>query len=412
MGNRNKEISNFYVVGINYKKTDASVRGLYAINNEQYESLLNEAALNGVQELFVLSTCNRTEIYAFAENEAVLMQLLCNASSGNLEAFQKMAYVKIGQEGIRHLFDVASGLDSQILGDYEIVGQLKLAVKFAKERECIGSHLERLTNAALQASKDVKANTALSGGTVSVAFAAVQYIKEKISAIEGKRILLMGTGKIGKNTCKNIIDYLGTTEITLMNRTEEKAQALAQELGIKMASNSYYNQEVNEADIVIVATGASSPVILKSDLRAEKPQLFIDLSIPYNIDPAVAEWPEVDLVNVDALSKIKDETLNMRLAEVPKAKAIINKHLVEFLDWHSKRQFVPVLKAIKSKLEELHAHPLYVSYVQSVTETQPVVCKEKIQRVVNGIAVKLMEENTKGCQYINAIHEYIATGTN
>lgn len=412
MANRNKEISNFYVVGINYKKTDASVRGLYAISNEQYESLLNEAVLTGLHELFVLSTCNRTEVYAFAENADTLMNLLCNASSGNLDTFQKMAYVKVGEDGIRHLFDVASGLDSQILGDYEIVGQLKQAVKFAKERDFIGSHLERLTNAALQASKDVKANTALSGGTVSVAFAAVQYIKEKLLNVEGKKILLMGTGKIGKNTCKNIIDYLGTTEITLMNRTEEKAQALAAELGIKMASNSYYNQEVNEADIVIVATGASSPVVLKSDLKAEKPQLFIDLSIPYNIDPAVAELPSTDLVNVDVLSKIKDETLSMRLAEVPKAKAIINKHLTEFLDWHSKRQFVPVLKAIKSKLEELHAHPLYVSYVQSVTESSPVASKEKIQRVVNGIAVKLMEENTKGCQYINAIHEYIATGTN
>ena len=185
-GQSSKDISKFFIAGINYKKTDAAIRGKFAINNDQYASLLTLAPSYGVNELFILSTCNRTEIYGVAEHADHLIKLLCHHTEGNSDTFSQLAYIKNGMSAIQHLFSVGAGLDSQILGDYEIVGQLKVAVKFARERGFIGTFSERLVNSVLQSSKAIKNNTSLSGGTVSVSFAAIQYIKENITDNNGK----------------------------------------------------------------------------------------------------------------------------------------------------------------------------------------------------------------------------------
>ncbi|HYM92906.1 MAG TPA: glutamyl-tRNA reductase, partial [Chitinophagaceae bacterium] len=227
-----KNLPGFYTIGISYRKADAELRGRFSINHEQYSRVLDAAKLIGLDELFILSTCNRTEIYGFAEDAAQLIQLLCNETAGDKETFTQIAYVKKGIDAITHLYDVSAGLDSQILGDYEIIGQIKLAVKFSKEKGFVGAFLERLVNSVLQSSKAIKNQTELSGGTVSVSFAAVQYIYKNITAVADKNILLLGTGKMGRSACKNIVDYLGTRKITLINRTEEKAATLAGELGL------------------------------------------------------------------------------------------------------------------------------------------------------------------------------------
>src|SRR5258708_18943701 len=232
MGNRTADISRFFVAGINYKKTDASIRGQFAISDEQYEKILSLPPAYHLNELFILSTCNRTEIYGFAEDAPQLIQLLCTQTIGNSTNFTELAYIKNGLAAIDHLFQVSAGLDSQILGDYEIVGQIKQAVRIAREHNFIGAFTERLVNCVLQSSKSIKNQTTLSAGTVSVSFAAIQFIKEKIHEVAAKKILLVGVGKIGRNTCRNIVDYLDTRDITLINRTEEKAAGLAEEMGV------------------------------------------------------------------------------------------------------------------------------------------------------------------------------------
>src|SRR6476620_2223171 len=354
-----KNISNFYVAGINYKKSDASVRGQFAINNDQYQSILQKAAEQGLNEVFILSTCNRTEIYGFAYCSEQLIGLLCSQTVGDAETFRQAAYIKKGTAAIEHVFQVGAGLDSQILGDYEIVGQLKTAVKFAKEQGFIGAFTERLINCVLQASKQIKNNTALSGGTVSVSFAAVQFLREKVTHIAAKSILLIGVGKIGRNTCKNLVDYLGTRNITLINRSPEKADTLATELGLKSAPVEGLHAEIKRADIILVATNATEPTILKTHLEGEGEKWIVDLSIPYNVEPAAQRLSNVHLINVDELSKLKDETLKAREAEVPKAKALIAEGMAEFKDWYEMRQHVPMLKNLKLKLRELYSNPLY-----------------------------------------------------
>ena len=406
-------LSNFCIAGINYKKTDANLRGQYAINGDQYQQLIAIAANMEVTEFFVLSTCNRTEIYGFTNQVSNLSNLLCTQTKGSIHQFNKIAYVKNGVQAIEHLFNVAAGLDSQILGDYEIVGQIKQAVKFSREHHFIGAYLERLVNGVLQCSKSIRTSTALSGGTVSVSFAAVKYIKEKIVSIKDKKILLLGTGKIGRNTCKNLVDYLETKNITLINRTEEKAVELATELGLQFGSMDELQKYIHESDIILVATNAAEPVIAASHLISSGQKLIIDLSIPYNVEKSAQELPNITLVNVDELAEIKDETLHKREAEIPQAKSIITAHIQEFIDWHEMRKNVPILKAVKHKLQAMDSCNLYNSYFSNLTtELTQTNAAEKIQKVINGMAIKMRHQNYKGCNYIEAINEYITTGTN
>jgi glutamyl-tRNA reductase len=398
------DTSHFFVAGINYKKSDASVRGLFAINPDQYTRILQKASQSGFQELFILSTCNRTEIYGFAQSSNDLIHLLCSETAGDATMFKASAYIKSGERAIEHIFNVAAGLDSQILGDYEIVGQLKTAVKFAKEQGFVGAFTERLINSVLQASKQVKNHTQLSGGTVSVSFAAVQYIRNNVASIAGKNILLLGIGKIGRNTCKNLVDYLETTNITLINRSPEKAAALALELGLKSAPVEDIGDEIAKADIILAATNAASPIIKRSHLEGKNDKLIIDLSVPYNVETSATGLPNVRLVNVDELSKLKDDTLKKREAEVPKAKAIIAELMAEFSEWCEMRRHAPMLKELKLKLKQLYTHPLYVQHTNTCSKTVDV----KIQKVINETAGKVRIENQRGCQYIAAINDFIS----
>jgi glutamyl-tRNA reductase len=405
--NPTTELSNFLVAGINYKKTDTEIRSSFAIGPDQYSNMLKLAAEYGVRDLFVLSTCNRSEIYGIAERPEQLINLFCSQTQGSSELFRDLAYQKNGIKAIQHLFDVGAGLDSQILGDYEIVGQLRQAMKFAKEKGFILTFLERMLNQVLQSSKEIKNNTALSDGTVSVAFAAIQYIRENISSLEDKQILLLGTGKIGTITCKNLVDYLGTSRITLMNRTPEKAEHLAETFNLRTASIDTLPEEIKNSDIILVATNAAEPIIHFNDLEnilGEK--LIIDLSIPCNVERRVGELQHVKLIDVDGLSILKDETLLRRAAEVPKARAIIQSHFKELMEWHEMRKHVPVLKQVKIKLQEIHSSPLFE---QPLPEKPSSTNRDqKIQRVLNGMASKMRRENQRGCYYIEAINEFIA----
>lgn len=395
--------NSFYVIGINYKRADVETRGLFALDTENYACLLADANNFSIQEVFVLSTCNRTEIYGFANHSDDLIHLLCSHTTGSVEEFKKSAYIKNDVESVEHLFKVGAGLDSQILGDYEIVGQLKSAVKFAKHHQRTGAFIERLINSVLQASKSIKKNTQLSGGTVSVAFAAVQLIRSLIKNISSKRILLLGVGKIGSNACKNLVDYLNTKNITLINRSYEKAFTLAKELGLKAADFADLQNEITDADVILVATNAETPVVLQSHFINSNDKLIIDLSIPFNVEESVRNLPNITLINVDELSRLKDETLSKRQAEVPKAKAIIADVMREFYNWFAMRNHVPMLTSLKGRLKEIHSS----AAIQININDTPEVVDIRIQKVLNEIAGKIKTENLKGCFYIKAINDFI-----
>ena len=410
---KQRNIGGFYVAGINYKKTDASTRGLFAINPDQYGDIVKQAPSFFLKEFFILSTCNRTEIFGFAEDPSSLIDALCTQTTGTKETFLELCYVKKGIEAINHLFEVGAGLESQILGDYEIICQLKTAVRFAKENGVVGCFLERLINSVLQSTKEIKNQTVLSSGTVSVSFAAVQYIKNTVYNISDKNILLVGTGKIGRNTCKNLVDYTGAKNITLVNRTAEKADKLANELGLCSASLYDLPQLIDKAEVILVASNSIEPTILVNHLKGKGRKLVIDLSVPNNVETAAGLLPNITLLNVDELSKMKDETLQKRMEEVPKAKTIIAEHIAEFTEWSDMRKNVPYIRAAKQKLHDMQKCELYQSMYEHYTSNMSKPTEENsIEKVIKNMALKMRQQHQPGCCYIEAINDFITTHRN
>ena len=388
-------LSNFCIAGINYRKSDVIVRGKFSLTTAQCEELLNEAVKKNIPGAFVLSTCNRTEIYGISSSPQELIELLCLHTQGRIKDFIEHGYTHRGLKAVDHLFKMAAGIDSQIIGDHEILSQLKIAVKFAKANNCINSFLERLINFAIVASKRIKTETRLSSGTVSVSYAAIEIIKERIPDLTNKKILLLGTGKFGHNIGDNLTTYLPDCSLAFCNRTEEKASGLAEKCQAEFIPYENLAIAANDADIVIVSTSAESYTILPSFFTKKRSRLILDLSIPQNVDPAVKNILGIELMNVDEISAILDKTIDKRKAELPKALQIIDETIDELKEWYLIQANNPVLRKMKSHLNALSCASTFVD------------SKERIHKAVSTLAVTLRKENNKGCQYIHALNNYL-----
>lgn len=303
--------------------------------------------------IMATSTCNRTEIYGFAQHPFQLIQLLCDNSNGSLEDFQRIGFVYKNKDAIDHLFKVGTGLDSQILGDFEIISQIKQSFTISKKIGLTNHFLERLCNCVIQASKRIKNETELSSGATSVAFASVQYILARVPEVSEKNILLFGTGKIGRNTCENMVKHTRNNHIVLINRTKDKAEKIAGKFNLIVKDYSNLQEEISQCDVLIVATGAQKPTITKELIHSKKELLILDLSIPQNVDPSVKEMPNVTLVHLDQLSQMTNETLKRREQFIPQAEEIIQQVTQEFKSWLETRKFAPTIKALKKKLNHM-----------------------------------------------------------
>jgi glutamyl-tRNA reductase len=345
----------FYAIGLNYKKADAEIRGHFSIDSTAKEKILLQAKADHIPSLTVISTCNRTELYGFAQHPYQLIKLLCEHTNGTVEEFEKVAYIYKNHDAVSHLFTVGTGLDSQILGDFEIISQLRNGFRESKKLDLINPFMERLANAVIQASKRIKNETGISSGATSVSFAAVQYIMARVPYISEKNILLFGTGKIGRNTCENLIKHTKNDHITLINRTKEKAEKVAGKFNLIVKDYADIQCEIAQADVLIVATGAQQPTISKELLYLKRPLLILDLSIPKNVSADVMDNELVTLVHMDHLSMVTDHTLEKRAAQLPLAKKIIAEVEKEFNQWADNRKFAPTIKALKNKLVEIKA---------------------------------------------------------
>jgi len=387
----------FYAVGLSYKKADAEIRGQFSLDTKAKTKVLEQAKKEGIESLIVTSTCNRTEIYGFAEHPFQLIKLICENSNGTVEAFQKVGFVYKNQEAVNHMFRVATGLDSQILGDFEIISQIKSSFNESKSLGLINTFLDRLINAVIQASKKIKNETEISSGATSVSFASVQYIIKNVENIGNKNILLFGTGKIGRNTCENLVKHTKNEHITLINRTKDKAEKLAGKLNLIVKDYSELHLELQKADVVVVATGAQNPTIDKAILNLKKPLLILDLSIPKNVHENVKDLKEVTLIHMDHLAQMTDETLEKRKTHIPAAEAIIEEIKEEFLNWTKARKFAPTIHALKEKLNSIKEGELNFQRkkISNFDEEQAELISNRIiQKITNHFANHLKDDNT------------------
>ena len=345
-----RNIIRYYVVGLSYKNADLLTRGKFSLSKPQTSLLLQQAKSDGLNELMVISTCNRTELYGIVEDSQKLIDYLCKFSKGTLAQFREKGYVLSEQKAINHVFQVGCGLDSQIIGDFEIIGQLKKSFYNSKKYDMVNGFSERLVNSVIQASKRIKTETKLSSGATSVSFASVHYILENVKDVKNKSILLFGTGKIGRNTCENLIKHTQNDHITLINRSEESAKKVAGKFNLVVKNFKDLNQEIIKSDIVIVATGADDITVDKSIIANNKPLLILDLSIPSNVDSHLKNLDNVTLVNLDELSQLTNAALKKRKQYIPEANTILNEIQNDFLKWLAHRKFAPTLKALKQTL--------------------------------------------------------------
>lgn len=387
----------FYVVGLSYKKADAEMRGKFSLDEKAKNSLLEQAKKEGIEGLFIISTCNRTEIYGFAQHPFQLIKLLCDNSQGTVEDFQNYAYVYKNKEAVEHIFKVGTGLDSQILGDFEIISQIKQGFTESKKKKLANAFLERLVNAVIQASKRVKNETEISSGATSVSFAAVQYIMNTIENIGDKKLVLFGIGKIGRNTCENLVKHTKNDHIVLINRTKEKAEKIAGKFHLVVKEYSQLQEELQNTDVLIVATGAQNPTIDASVLNPKKPLLILDLSIPKNVNENVRNLENVTLVHMDHLSQITDETLEKRKEQIPAAEEIIKEIIAEFSSWTKSRKFAPTIHSLKEKLATIKKSELNYQKKKLANfneEQAEIISNRIIQKITTQFANHLKNEDT------------------
>ncbi|MGL2965338.1 glutamyl-tRNA reductase [Flavobacterium sp. XGLA_31] len=395
-GNISKH-STFYAVGLSYLKADAEMRGKFSLDDIGKSNVLMQAQKEGIESIIVTSTCNRTEIYGFAQHPFQLIKLLCENSQGTVEDFQKVAYVYKNQEAVSHMFRVGTGLDSQILGDFEIISQIKSAFVESKSRNLVNAFMERLVNAVIQASKRIKNETEISSGATSVSFASVRYIFNNVDNISNKNILLFGTGKIGRNTCENLVKHTKHEQITLINRTKDKAERLARKLDVVVKDYADLQLEIQKADVLVVATGAQNPTVDKAILNLKKPLLILDLSIPKNVNENVQDVEGVTLIHMDHLSQMTDETLENRKKHIPAAEAIIEEIKDEFVAWTKQRKFAPTIHALKEKLNSIKDGELNVQRKKLANfdeEQAELISARIIQKITNHFANHLKDDNT------------------
>ena len=341
----------FYAVGVSHKTATIDHRGYFSLSDSQLHALFLDAKEKGIQDLLLINTCNRTEIYAWTFSDTELVELLCTHSEGTQESYNKIGYSFEDEKGIHHLFRVGTGLESQILGDFEIIGQIKQSFYRSKKMGLAQGNLERLTNSVIQASKRIKTETQISSGATSVAFASVQYILKNVRDIAQKNILLFGTGKIGANTCENLVKHSQNDHIVLINRTQEKAEKIAGKFPVQVKPFGELTASILESDVLIVATSSQKPTITADLIHNNKPLLILDLSLPRNVDPLLKDRPNTQVIHLDELSQITDATFEKRKKFIPQAEGILDEVKLEFLEWLELRKYVPTLKAFREKIK-------------------------------------------------------------
>lgn len=348
----------FFSIGISHWKTPIDVREKFNFSESAIDAILKDAKTLGIESLFVVATCNRAQFFAHTNSAYLLKELFIKYTNASKEDFDAYYFQLSGDDAVHHLFELCCGLDSLMLGDLQIVSQIKDAVKYASQKEMLDGYTHRLMQFVMQAYKDVRTDTAINEGPASVAHGAVLFIKQRFKSLKDKKIVLFGTGEIGETTAKNLLKH-AHKEMVLINRTRSKAEAIADSLGLRVANIEDLQKELTNTDILIVATGAMEPTVYTKHFKGvENNMLLLDLSVPRNIEPGIEKLNGVELIDMDQLNNIQDETLAMRRKNIPKARTIINLHKNEFYDWVLMRDLSPVIQALHEKLHRYRTDEL------------------------------------------------------
>ncbi|HOM80935.1 MAG TPA: glutamyl-tRNA reductase [Armatimonadota bacterium] len=348
------------LVGANHQTAPLAVRERLAFTKASLAPALLQLREGGeIEEAAILATCNRTEVYAAGRQASVAPILrLFRARGVSERELTPCLYTRHDEDAIRHLHRVAAGLESMILGEAQILGQVKAAWCAALDAGAVGPVLDRLFRSAVTAGKRVRAETGLARGAVSVGHAAVELARRTFGQLEGLHAMVLGAGEMSKVAARLLVDA-GVASLTVANRTLERAQDLAAELGARAIRVAEFGRHVGKMDIVICSTAAPHPVVRAETLRPmvaarrDRPLLLVDIAVPRDVEPAVGNLENVHLFTIDDLQSIVQENLAGRAAEVEAAEAIVAEEAAKLVEWLRCFQVGPVLAALQRKGESV-----------------------------------------------------------
>ena len=354
---------NVILVGMNHKTAPLEIRERLSFSCgdglRPLEELLRSPA---VKEALYLSTCNRVEVLARAADmeEAVERVKSFILRHGNLgaEELEKCLYVHCGSDAVRHLFRVASSLDSMVMGEPQILGQVKEAYRDCVEQKASGIILNKLLHHAFRTAKRVRTETAIAGNAVSVSYAAVEMAKKILGSLEGRTVLLVGAGEMSELAARHLLKN-GAGRIIVANRTYARAAQVAGEIQGTPVGFEQLEEKLQEADIVISSTGAAgyviTPPMVRTALRRRKNRLLflIDIAVPRDVDPDTGRIENVFLFNIDDLQGVVDENVRNRHREAEKAEGIIGEEVLRFAEWYNTLEVVPTIVSLREKAESI-----------------------------------------------------------
>jgi glutamyl-tRNA reductase len=348
-------VRELFLVGLSHKSAPIEVRERVALSGEQLKQALQQLkASEGVEEAFVVSTCNRVEVFVQAEGEWPARTFFTSRA----EQAEEHLYVKEGADAVRHLFRVAASLDSMVVGEQQILGQVKEAYGLAASAETAGTYVSRLCNRAFATAKRVRSETEIARGAGSVSQVAVELVEKIFGNLKGRAVLLVGAGKMGALSAKALRD-LGADRILVTNRSPERARALAAEIGAVAEPWDGLTSLLALADVVIVSTGAPTYVITRElavqvmKARRGRSICFIDLAVPRNVDPACAEQDNVYAYDIDDLQRVVSQTHAARAEEAIRAEAIVEAEVMAFAQERETRAALPVLAELRRRAEQI-----------------------------------------------------------
>jgi glutamyl-tRNA reductase len=385
-------------IGLNHKTAPIAIRECLAFPKDKLEEALSQAhGLSSLKENMIVSTCNRVEVYAAIQETEKAIQDLKNFLSQYhgipLKDFENSLYTYVGEEAVRHIFRVASSLDSMVVGEPQILGQIKSAYNMAVDSKTSGLILHRLLHRAFHVAKRVRTETKIGNSAVSVSFVAVELAKKIFGTLEKRTVFLIGAGEMSELAARHLISG-GIEKVLLTNRTYERAVELAQEFRGEAIPFEEMNQGLKKVDIVISATNSPQTLIGYDHVakvmkdRKQKPIFFIDIADPRDIEPKVGDIENVYLYNIDDLQKVANENMQDREKEAQKAETIVQDEVAKFVNWYRSLEVAPTIIGLREKFEAIRKRELekILSLYPTLTEKE----KQSLEAMTSAIINKIL----------------------
>jgi len=421
-------IERLFVAGLSHRTAPIALREQLVVDEDKLREILGDLTGRGTcAEVMIVSTCNRVEVYGVAEvpgeaRGAAFRQLGAHRGVA-LPTLEPLLYSKDGAEAVQHAFRVASSLDSMVLGEPQILGQVKDAFALAQSCRTVGPVLHSLMSQAFAVAKRVRSDTEVGRHAVSVSFAAVELARRIFDALDGRSVLLVGAGEMGELAARHFQDH-GTLPVYVANRTASRAQELARDLAGTAVPFEDLFSVMAQVDIVITSTAAPEPIVTSADVAAAlharrgRPLFFIDIAVPRNVEPAVNDLDNVFVYDVDALRSVVDANLRERQREAQRAESLVEREVAKFADRLRSLEVVPTIVSLREKLEEIRKAELArtLTRLPAADEATRQALEALSQGIVNKIlhapTVKLRDSSKAGHghRWIEVISELFGLG--